>query len=514
MYSFETNLFEITHTTEYILIYSNVEIKCDGIYKYSNYNHSLNIEKKTNNYILYKITDKKQNKYLINIKVEEPDLKNNSVVISLVDENLNSIKNIIYEFYYFDRLSKYKYKIINDNNHDNYSVKKILKEIQSQPEPEQQPQSQPEPEQQPQPEPEPEPQQQQSQPFGGIQVIFCGDFYQLPPVGNCGDPDSLLFCFESELWDQTFDSQYILDKSYRQTDETYITILNQIREGNLHKYYYNILKQRVNVDYPHNLPIKPVILYPTKRNVDAINYSEMEKIQENEVLFTYKIDLHLPSLEEHIPVDMDIETTSNFEKVEKEYNDKDLFIQKVNYLEKHHILSKLNANIKKGEPKYPSVKELKQSVTYLEKNSYFSTIKKFKVGSQVMCTANLDIEKGIYNGSVGYITEIKDTLIKVKFNNGLEEWIGYHNCEVENLPQVSFQQIPLILAWAITIHKSQGATLDCAEIDVGRSVFADGQTYVALSRVRSLEGLYLKSLDKSRITVNKKVVKFYEQFYE
>jgi ATP-dependent DNA helicase PIF1 len=353
-----------------------------------------------------------------------------------------------------------------------------------------------------------------SKPFGGIQVIFCGDFYQLPPVGNCGDPDSLLFCFESELWDQTFDSQYILDKSYRQTDETYITILNQIREGNLHKYYYNILKQRVNVDYPHNLPIKPVILYPTKRNVDAINYSEMEKIQENEVLFTYKIDLHLPSLEEHIPVDMDIETTSNFEKVEKEYNDKDLFIQKVNYLEKHHILSKLNANIKKGEPKYPSVKELKQSVTYLEKNSYFSTIKKFKVGSQVMCTANLDIEKGIYNGSVGYITEIKDTLIKVKFNNGLEEWIGYHNCEVENLPQVSFQQIPLILAWAITIHKSQGATLDCAEIDVGRSVFADGQTYVALSRVRSLEGLYLKSLDKSRITVNKKVVKFYEQFYE
>jgi len=129
MHYFETNLFEIIPETEYILVYSNVKIISNGIYKYSNYNNSLNIEKKSNNYILYKITDKNQIKYLINIKVEEPELTNNSVVISFIDNNLNNIINIIYDFYYFDRLSKYKYKIINDSNHNNYSIKKILKNI-------------------------------------------------------------------------------------------------------------------------------------------------------------------------------------------------------------------------------------------------------------------------------------------------------------------------------------------------------------------------------------------------
>ena len=71
-----------------------------------------------------------------------------------------------------------------------------------------------------------------------------------------------------------------------------------------------------------------------------------------------------------------------------------------------------------------------------------------------------------------------------------------------------------MLAWAVTIHKSQGATLDYAEIDVGDTVFAEGQTYVALSRVKSIDGVFLKSLNKKRIKVNEKVVEFYKQFYE
>ena len=71
------------------------------------------------------------------------------------------------------------------------------------------------------------------------------------------------------------------------------------------------------------------------------------------------------------------------------------------------------------------------------------------------------------------------------------------------------EQVPLILAWAVTIHKSQGATLDIAEIDVGNSVFTTGQTYVALSRVKNLEGLYLKSFNENKIKVDSKVTKFY-----
>jgi hypothetical protein len=80
----------------------------------------------------------------------------------------------------------------------------------------------------------------------------------------------------------------------------------------------------------------------------------------------------------------------------------------------------------------------------------------------------------------------------------------------ENIPGVGISQIPLILAWAITIHKSQGATLDMAEIDVGSGIFECGQTYVALSRLRSLDGLYLTSFDVDKIRIHKKVKTYYD----
>jgi hypothetical protein len=87
--------------------------------------------------------------------------------------------------------------------------------------------------------------------------------------------------------------------------------------------------------------------------------------------------------------------------------------------------------------------------------------------------------------------------------------MGYHVWPSENIPGIGVSQLPLILAWALTIHKSQGATLDIAEIDAGSGIFECGQTYVALSRVKSLEGLYLTSFDASRIKVSRKVQEFY-----
>jgi hypothetical protein len=85
-----------------------------------------------------------------------------------------------------------------------------------------------------------------------------------------------------------------------------------------------------------------------------------------------------------------------------------------------------------------------------------------------------------------------------------------HNWISDKIPGIGVAQVPLILAWALTIHKSQGASLDAAEIDVGSGIFECGQTYVALSRVRSLDGLYLTSFDVSKIRINKKVKDFYE----
>ena len=123
-----------------------------------------------------------------------------------------------------------------------------------------------------------------------------------------------------------------------------------------------------------------------------------------------------------------------------------------------------------------------------------------------------DIGLGVCNGSQGIVTGFCDITgcPRVKFNSGVEMIMTRNTWLSEKIPGVGVSQIPLILAWALTIHKSQGATLDVAEIDVGSGIFECGQTYVALSRVKNLDGLYLTSFDVTKIRINKKVKEFYE----
>jgi len=99
---------------------------------------------------------------------------------------------------------------------------------------------------------------------------------------------------------------------------------------------------------------------------------------------------------------------------------------------------------------------------------------------------------------------------RVKYNNGVEMVMARNIWQSDKIPGIGVSQVPLILAWALTIHKSQGATLDAAEIDVGSGIFECGQTYVALSRVKSLDGLYLTSFDVTKIRINKKVKEYYD----
>jgi ATP-dependent DNA helicase PIF1 len=140
---------------------------------------------------------------------------------------------------------------------------------------------------------------------------------------------------------------------------------------------------------------------------------------------------------------------------------------------------------------------------------------KMKIGAQVMCIINIKSDQGdvlICNGSQGIIIDFCPTsgYPKVKYNNGIEMIMMRHIWESDKICGIGVSQVPLILSWALTIHKSQGATLDAAEIDVGSGIFECGQTYVALSRVKSLDGLYLTSFDAKRIRINKKVKEYYE----
>ena len=308
-------------------------------------------------------------------------------------------------------------------------------------------------------------------PFGGIQLIFSGDFYQLPPISDTRESPE--FCFESPLWLETFprSAHVQLIKIFRQSDQVYVGILNQIREGKMKRTSINILETCIGRPVPEDSKITPTKLYPIRSKVDEINATEMAKLTTEAIAYPVKVVMVAP--------------TTSEERREQAKFTKD---------------------------------EIDKEIAYLQSTLLNNDILQLKVGAQVMCTINLDCGTGapvLCNGSQGIITKISATGVPiVSYTNGLEMAMDYHTWVSEKIPGVGVASIPLILAWALTIHKSQGATMDMAEVDVGSTIFECGQTYVALSRVKSLEGLYLTSLDISKIKINKKVHDFYRGLRE
>jgi len=175
-------------------------------------------------------------------------------------------------------------------------------------------------------------------------------------------------------------------------------------------------------------------------------------------------------------------------------------------------LDKLDACLKLSTP------EVEYEIQNLVNTSSYQENLSLKKGAVVMCTTNLDMENGICNGSQGIVTNIINTstgpLPEVKFSNGFTRVIPVKYRQSDEYPTLAIGQIPLCLAWALTIHKIQGATLKMAEIDVGNTIFEYGQTYVALSRVQSLDGLYLSAFHSHRIKANPRVIAFYQRLPE
>ena len=125
------------------------------------------------------------------------------------------------------------------------------------------------------------------------------------------------------------------------------------------------------------------------------------------------------------------------------------------------------------------------------------------------------MDNGVCNGSQGVVIDMHPSGMPiVKFSNGCTKLITVQWWQSEDIPTIAIGQIPLCLAWAMTIHKIQGATVDMAEMDLGQGVFEYGQTYVALSRIKSLNGLYLSAFHAQRIRANPKVVEFYNKIKE
>lgn len=304
-------------------------------------------------------------------------------------------------------------------------------------------------------------------PFGDLQILFIGDMYQLPPVIKNEEWNILKNYYESPHF---FNAKVIkqinliyleLKKIYRQKDQKFINILNNVRNNSLQKEDIEILNTRYRNNY--EIPINKKSVTITTHNNDAyeINNKELNKLNTKKYIIQGQI--------------------------EKEFDIKSL----------------------------PTEMEIQ-----------------LKVGAQVMLIKN-DIEKRYYNGKIATVTKIEveenKTTINVddKFNISLklsnteeeinikvETWknIRYSfNKEKNELKEEEigiFRQLPLRLAWAITIHKSQGLTFDNAVIDIRKS-FTTGQTYVALSRCTSLDGIILLSpISNSSIMTDYKAVFF------
>ena len=285
-----------------------------------------------------------------------------------------------------------------------------------------------------------------SKPFGGIQLVLSGDFLQLPCVGT----DK--FCFEASSWNQCVQETYVFTEIIRQSDTEFQTCLNSIRFGILNDHVINTLSPRIGAVLTNDFNIKPTKLYSKNLEVDELNDRELD----------------------------------NLSKDGREFYEYNMEIKQVNYKVSTDFIDKIKKNCNAHENL------------------------QLCIGAQVMLLINYDLQIGLCNGSRGIVVDFVNDIPIVKFLNGIEIPVPYFIWDIEDGDELVLRiiQIPLKIAYATTIHKSQGTSLDYVEIDLS-DVFDYGQAYVALSRVKKLEGLSIVSIDYDKIVAHPVAVQFY-----
>jgi len=284
-------------------------------------------------------------------------------------------------------------------------------------------------------------------PFGGIQLILSGDFCQLPVVNETR------FCFEAKTWSKCISRVVYLREIMRQQDAVFQQCLSEIRLGKITRNTENILFSRKGIKLTNTFDIRPTKLFCTNAKVDAINEDELDKLAEDGREF-------------------------------KQYD-----------MEINILHPKVHSSV----------------IERYKKNCNCQVSIQLCMDAQVMLVCNLDPSNKLVNGSRGVIVGFVNDYPLVRFLGGYEIVITDHiwDCKENGVRLFSIKQIPLKLAYAFTIHKAQGITLDYAELDLSE-VFEYGQAYCALSRVRTLEGLSLSSFDVLKIKAHPKAVEYYE----
>lgn len=286
---------------------------------------------------------------------------------------------------------------------------------------------------------------QNNKPFGGLQVILCGDFFQLPPVNRNDGSRVGGFSYKSMSWEELDLYVCYLDQQFRQNDDTLIDILNSIRNRSLSQNHIDILRSRI-IKSRHN--DESTSLYTNNIDVEVINSNRLKRINSQE---------------------------------------------------------KVYQSIATGDPYFANV---------LQKSILAPKELRLKIGALVMSIKNSPKQK-YFNGSIGTVKEFDsfDNVPIVKFLNGTTTRVEMDSWELRDGEGIraSISQIPLRLAWAITIHKSQGMTLESAIMDLGKA-FESGMGYVALSRVRALDKLFIKDFNDVALSVSDEALSVDQEF--
>jgi len=317
-----------------------------------------------------------------------------------------------------------------------------------------------------------------NEPFGGMQLICVGDFFQLPPItqqrsDRDGDRDEMRpFCFDSHVWselglvDNTFE---LMNVQRQESGSPFEKFLNMVRLGTVGSEILHDFNKKCLISNDHPLPVDGIVptrLYTHNRDVDAVNEARLGEL-EGERITCKAIDE---------------------------------WTQKMPTGTKASIKKNMVISVATESPDDVNL----------------------KVGAQVMLTRNRDTDRGdrgLVNGSRGVVERFVldlngDQIPVVRFDNGRREKIG----KVETMRYnpdggpgcLRRKQIPLKLGWALTVHKSQGSTLTRAILDIS-STFEPGQAYVSLSRVKSIDGLWLeRPVRRNNIMVSRRVLNYYK----
>lgn len=276
-------------------------------------------------------------------------------------------------------------------------------------------------------------------PFGGIQMVLVGDFFQLPPISKKEEKEHVQFAFETHAWKNLKPLVCYLEEQHRQDEGSLLGILQAIRKGGIDD-GFSELEDRLHFEFEDI--VRPTRLYTHNADVDVLNYKELENLSGESSVYTM---------------------TGN------------------------------------GKKEY---------VGRLQESCLSPEVLHIKIGAVVICTKN-NFEKGYVNGTLGEVVSFcKETGYPIIVTNkGREIVVEPVSWSIEDGDKILafIEQVPLRLAWAITIHKSQGMSLDAVELDLSR-VFEYGQGYVALSRARSMDGLKLLGFNPSALVVHPKII--------